>query len=221
MRNDGRDAFVTTRRRVVQTQIHVERLVRLIDVSAIATTHFFFRLSFVVSFGRITGSHLAVKVPRVKMCCWCIIVRRHQSESGVLQEMRPEMKPGEHGSFVPRTDERPTNNHGMLAVEARGREIIVDVMHLKALQWVEVVFGPFPCVSGCVSVPRLGRSESVNRILRAVCHIHVGPGSTFCELVSSSRHHSISLDNFPGSFQVVLLVANHMVLCFCQDTKWL
>ena len=71
----------------------------------------------------------------------------------MLEEVGPEMKPGPGGGFIASADKRPAQDHLMLAVEARGTEVVVDPVDAEPLQGMEVILAPMPDVAEDIVKP--------------------------------------------------------------------
>ena len=127
------------------------------------------------------------------------------------------MKSSKYRCFISSGHKGATNNHGMLAIKARCRKIIVDMVYLKTFEWIEVILRPFPCASCRIIVTGMGRRKVVHWILAAVGKIKICPGRSFGELLTGSDHDFVGRNILTGGGKAVILVTNDMVLGLCQQ----
>mmetsp|Transcript_28183 Transcript_28183/g.70808 ORF Transcript_28183/g.70808 Transcript_28183/m.70808 type:complete len:386 (-) Transcript_28183:970-2127(-) len=117
---------------------------------------------------------LCIDYQGLEVLGWCGCVGGHEPEAGVLEEVRPEVVAAENrGAVVTTTYEAAPHNHVVPSIEARGGEVIIDIMHLEAIEGVKVVLGPFPSIAHGVVMSRRRWGHGVHRTLRGVGQVGV------------------------------------------------
>eukprot|EP00162_Nutomonas_longa_P012459 comp21102_c0_seq1/m.44534 comp21102_c0_seq1/g.44534 ORF comp21102_c0_seq1/g.44534 comp21102_c0_seq1/m.44534 type:complete len:395 (-) comp21102_c0_seq1:775-1959(-) len=134
----------------VQAEILVDRVVGLVDTGAVA--------ALVEQLGR--AQRLGIGAV-------------DEAEPGVLVEVGPEVEARKDGGLVARGDPRAAHDHLVLAVVARGREVLVVGMHLGAFEGIEMVLGPLPDISKDIVMARGRRGVRIDGAFRRPCERHI------------------------------------------------